>query len=317
MENVLVTGASGFIGKNLVDRLLKEKVNVYVLLRKPIVDYKKEIGVNPKINYVFFDDIKLHNMMHLPEMDVCFNLAGYGIDYKDRDIDQMIEGNIRFLLQLIQFSKYNKTKLIVNTGSGAEYGIIEGKKISEKDIMQPQSLYGISKFCGFKMGNLYAKENGVEIVTVRPFGVYGPGEKEHRLVPQLIRSLEEEKTLEMTLGEQIRDYIYIDDLIDAYIKIAKSPNKDIYGVYNVCSSEGISVKEIANIIEEIYGLENKHSKFKFGSIPYRIDEIMYYVGDNTKILNEIGWKPSTDIRDGLKKMIEWWKIKSSYEGVVK
>lgn len=304
MKNVLVTGSTGFIGKNLIKRLLNQDVNIYVLARNNIDNI--EFAQSEKINYIISTPQELISNKNLPQMDVCFNLVGYGVNYLDNNINEMLYGNREYLINLITFAKYNKSRILINTGSGAEYGSdYFDKKISEKLIANPKSLYGITKLSGYKIGNIYAKENKVNMVTVRPFGVYGPYEHRYRLFPQLIESIETNKMLPMTLGEQIRDYIYIDDLIDAYLKISMSDNIEIYGAYNICSGKGISIREIVNILKEIYKKDS--DIFKFGMIPYRENEIMHYVGDNSKILNDLDWEPSIGIKEGLMRTIEWWK----------
>lgn len=307
MKNCLVTGGTGFIGSHLIRRLVDDGVKVYALIRPNSSLGTKRLDNIEGVEYIKLTSKDLILNTELPQFDVCFNLAAYGVNYEQQDIDEMIDGNIKYLLDIIDFASKNRTKLLIHTGSCFEYGISEKQLISEESILNPQSLYGASKSAGYLIANAYAKNKGVSMTTVRPFGVYGPGEGMHKLIPQLIKSILLNEKLDMTFGEQIRDYLFIDDLIDAYIKLATSNNIDFYASYNVCSSVPISIKEIANLLCEIYNCTN--NIFNFGAIPYRKNEIMHFVGDNTKIENTINWSPKTSIQEGLKLTVRCYKDK--------
>jgi len=305
MRNVLVTGGTGFIGSNLVRRLIKEDIKVYVLVRPNSTFGTERLEYINGITYIKSTPKELKNYKDLPRFDVCFNLAAYGVKYEQQDIDEMVEGNINFLIDIIDFVHENKTNLLIHTGSCFEYGTNEGEKLLEDSKLDPQSLYASTKVSGTLIGNTYAKSRNVNMVTVRPFGVYGPGEAKYRLLPQLIDAAINKKELAMTQGDQIRDYLYIDDLIDAYIKLAYSKCIEFYGIYNICSSQPISIKGFVEIFCNVYSCER--NLFKFGEIPYRDNEVMHFVGDNFKITNQIEWEPKINIEEGIRLNINFYK----------
>ncbi|WP_459478705.1 NAD-dependent epimerase/dehydratase family protein [Clostridium saccharoperbutylacetonicum] len=307
MKNCLVTGGTGFIGSHLIKSLINNDIKVYALIRP-----NSSLGINrldgiAGIEYIESSSKRLILNKSLPQFDVCFNLAAYGVNYEQQNLNEMIEGNVKFLMDIIDFAVINNTKLLIHTGSCFEYGINEGKEISEEAKLDPQSLYGASKTAGYIIGNTYAKIKNVKMITVRPFGVYGPGEGNHKLIPQMIASIINGTKLDMTLGEQIRDYLYIDDLIDAYIKLATSKSIHYYESYNVCSSEAIKLKDLGKILADICNFNEKI--FNYGAIPYRINEVMYFVGKNAKIENEVSWRPKISLRTGLKLTVDWYKNK--------
>lgn len=310
MENmglkVLVTGATGFIGSNLVNRLLNDGYDVYVLVRPNSLSGMKRLELYKNIKILNIEVERLLEIEELPKFDICFNLASYGVDYRNQDPYEMIDGNIKFVINLIDFCSKNKTNLLVHTGSCFEYGINNNNiPLRENDQLRPHSLYAVSKVSGVIMANTYAKMKSVNLVTVRPFGVYGPNEGIHRLVPQVIDTILQNKKLDMTKGEQVRDYLFVDDLVDAYIKLSTSDKTKIYDIYNICSSEQISIRELVEELCRIYDYDI--SNFNFGKIPYRENEVMYFVGDNTKIYNDISWKPKTKLVDGLRTTYEWYQ----------
>lgn len=303
---VLVTGGTGFIGSNLIDRLINDGYDVYALIRPNSLNGIKRLEKYKNINFIHSSSKDLLEVEDLPKFDICFNLASYGVDYRQQNISEMIDGNIKFTLDIIDFCNKNKTKIMIHTGSCFEYGINDSTKpLKESDDLNPHSLYAASKVASVILSNTYAKLKKVRMVTVRPFGVYGANEGMHRLVPQLVDCVINNRKLDMTNGEQIRDYLFVEDLIDAYIKLATDSNVKYYEVYNVCSSEEISIKQLVNTICEIsdYDISN----FNFGNIPYRDNEVMYFVGDNSKIYEAVNWKPKTSLHDGLKLTIEWYK----------
>lgn len=314
----LVTGGTGFIGSNLVRELVEKNWEVYVLIRKnSSLGYKRLKNVK-YIKYVYAEDLFNHynktqveiltentavNNL-LPQFDVCFHLASYGVDYSQQDIDKIIDGNIKFTLDVLNFCKENGTKKIINTGSCFEYGINEKERLNEKHNINPQSLYGSAKASTVIMANAYAKKYDIPLITVRPFGIFGENEGIHKLIPQIIKSIILNENMKMTLGEQIRDYIYIKDLTDAYIALALM-DVPIYEVYNVCSGKNVEIKEIVQMLSNL--TNTNINIFDFGAIPYRKNEVMYFVGDNTKIKTYTGWQPKYTLEDGLKRTHVWYK----------
>lgn len=310
MENmglkVLVTGGTGFIGSNLINKLVDDGQEVYVLVRPNSLNGIKRLEKYKNIKILNMSVEDLVKIENLPQFDICFNLASYGVDYRNQDPYEMIDGNIKFVIRLIDFCNKNKTKLLVHTGSCFEYGINTKKiPLKETDELNPHSLYASSKVASVIMANTYAKIRNVRLVTIRPFGVYGPNEGMHRLVPQVIDTILNNKKLAMTEGEQIRDYLFVGDLVDAYINLSTDSRTKIYDIYNVCSSEPISIRQLVEELCKIYNYDI--SNFNFGSIPYRENEVMYFVGDNSKIYNDILWKPKTQLADGLRVTLEWYK----------
>lgn len=306
MKNILVIGGTGFIGSNLVKSLVKKEVGkIYVLIRKESkAGIRNLLGVEDQIETIKANVNELINNNTLPQFDVCYNLAAYGVKYDEQDIHKMNNVNVDLLNQIIDFAAVNKTKLIIHTGSCFEYGVNEGKKISEESELNPQALYGATKVAATITGNIYAKLKGVSMITVRPFSVYGPGEASYRLLPQLIDAAMNNKELKMTKGEQIRDYLYIDDLVNAYIELSSSNNIDNYNIYNICSSVPMSIKEFVDVFCKVYKCDRKI--FNMGAIDYRKNEVMHFIGDNNKLKSVIEWNPETKIEDGIRKSIDYF-----------
>ncbi len=304
-KKILVTGATGFIGKNLVESL-KEKFEVYAL----ILD-EKEKNVIPQIDYIlwktFFDrenEIKTLDGKKLGKIDTVIHLASYGVNPKDNDIDKMVESNISLTKDLILNLERVSCKNIIFTGSGFEYGDKGKIKLKEDMELNPFSLYGATKVSAFLIGKKLCESLGINYINLRLFNIFGEYEGSNRLIPQIINNYLEGKELNFTAGNQVRDYLYIKDIIEVYEMILE---KNIYNneTYNVCSSEEVTIKEFITKVADTIGI-NKES-LNFGTIPSRKEEALYIVGDNSKLKRDFDWNRKYSYEFGIKNMYDFFQ----------
>ena len=305
-KTIFLTGATGFIGSHLLKRLIKEGCNVHISIRKNsslwrIEDFKDDF-VSHKIDLNDFEAVR--SLIKQIKPDVIFHLAAYGVDYRQQDIHQTIDVNINASVNLFEAFLANNGNRFIHTGSCFEYGQ-KNIPISEGDFLDPTSVYGASKASSVHLLSGMAKgmQSG-ELVILRPFGVFGENEGLHRFVPQVIDKLKCEHAVQMTLGEQIRDYIYIDDLIDAYILAAVVPLENKVEIINIGSGKGIAIKHLALIILKQLGVSN--DLLQFGAMPYRPDEMMYLVANVGKAKSVLGWEPKVSIEKGIEYTINWY-----------
>lgn len=304
-KKILVTGATGFIGKNLVESL-KEKFEVYAL----ILD-EKEKNVIPQIDYIlwktFFDrenEIKTLDGKKLGKIDTVIHLASYGVNPKDNDIDKMIESNINLTKDLILNLERVSCKNIIFTGSGFEYGDKGKIKLKEDMELNPFSLYGATKVSAFLIGKKLCESLGINYINLRLFNIFGEYEGSNRLIPQIINNYLEGKELNFTAGNQVRDYLYIKDIIEVYEMILE---KNIYNneTYNVCSSEEITIKEFITKVADTIGINKDF--LNFGAIPSRKEEALYIVGDNSKLKRDFDWNRKYSYEFGIKNMYDFFQ----------
>lgn len=304
-KKILVTGATGFIGKNLV-KSLKEKFEVYAL----ILD-EKEKNVIPQINYIlwktFFDrenEIKTLDGKKFGKIDTVIHLASYGVNPKDNDIDKMIESNISLTKDLILNLERVACKNIIFTSSGFEYGDKGKIKLKEDMELNPFSLYGATKVSAFLIGKKLCESLGINYINLKLFNIFGEYEGSNRLIPQIINNYLEGKELNFTAGNQVRDYLYIKDIIEVYEMILE---ENIYNneTYNVCSSEEVTIKEFITKVADIIGI-NKDT-LNFGIIPSRKEEALYIVGDNSKLKRDFNWNRKYSYEFGIKNMYDFFR----------
>ena len=285
MINVLVTGASGFVGKNVVDRFLQDKR--YKLIA--FVDKNDQIGrdylINKKIEC--FDEDTLNSFSN--NVDFCIHLASYGVAYGARDIDTMIDVNIKLTLKIARYCLEHNCKLFINIGSCFEYGSsVTDRKIIESDKLDPLDIYAASKVSCENFLNVWSRVNNLKVITIRPFSLFGKYEPDSRIFPLILMSGINKQELGLTFGEQIRDYMDVSDLANVIYLLIKNHRKTRYNeAVNVCSGIPISLR---SFIEKIVNYcDFDLNLFKFGEKAYRDNESMYFAGDNSRLLEIIGY----------------------------
>lgn len=281
MENILVTGAAGFIGSKLVTELIRQHHNVYALIEKG--DFKSRdrlLSIDSSIQIVDDSQYLFNNAASYPNFNRIFHLATVGVRPDFNDINLICDVNIKLSCQLVDFAKVNQSGILVNFGSCFEYGDHGDVLLTEDMDCRPESLYAISKNASTNLVTVYAKSQNVNLITVRPFGVFGEGEGLTRLAPSIINSCMRKEIIKTTLGEQVRDFVDVKDLVKAIIKLSEAEYKP-YEIYNICSDNPVRVKDFILEIVDVCGFDV--SFVDFGSIPYRKNEAMVFAGDNSKL----------------------------------
>lgn len=297
MKDVLVTGAAGFIGRHLVSELVNNGSTVYAL-----IENTDEVGKNKLLNIssdiIIVDSFEqmIINPEDYPEFDCIFHLATVGVNPEFNNIELFCDVNIKMACQLIDFAKSNKTKLLVNFGSCFEYGDHGNVLLTEDMDCKPESLYAISKNASTNLSIYYAKKQGVNLITARPFGVFGEGEGTTRLAPSIIKSCLHNEAVKTTLGEQIRDFVNVKDVVKAVIALTEADYLP-YDIYNICSDNPVSVKDF--ILEIVDTCNFDRSLIEFGGMPYRDNESMVFAGSNKKLQAVINYPFPKDHRSGI------------------
>jgi UDP-glucose 4-epimerase len=304
-RSALVTGSTGFLGSVLVRRLLAEDVAVTCLVRSQSISKAIHFAGDPRVRVVEFQGTDFVPSLGGISADVVFNLASYGVRDTDRDADQLIAGNLSILIGLLRATADWPLKRFVHVGSCSEYGFParEGALVAETHPIQPRSLYGAAKAASVLCGNAWAYSLDVPFVTLRLFGVYGPSEGPHRLVPYVISRLLNDESVDLTSGEQVRDLLYEDDVAAAFLTAAKAEGIKSGEVYNVCSSRPARIREVVEFVAD--ALAKPRDLLHWGERPYRADEPMWLVGDNRHFRQATTtWSPTVSLHDGLRRVIE-------------
>jgi len=300
----LVTGATGFIGSHLTRFLLQHNIQVSILMREESDPWRIR-DILPDVQ-ILQGDLKhidtLTKQLGKAEFDVIFHLAWYGANsakYKNTP-DQVYE-NVSGSLALVQLAQKCNAQRWIGFGSVLEYGRYNGV-FSESLQPLPDTLYGSSKYAVCMLAQKLCQAYQIRFFWVRPFWLYGPADDPLRLIPFVIQSLLRGQEPALTRGEQLWDYLYIYDAIEAIWLLATHPTAQ--GIFNLGSGK---VYTIRSIVEQIRDLIDPRLSLGFGRVPYAVDQIMHLQADITNLQQTIGWSPQTHLIDGLTRTINWYR----------
>jgi UDP-glucose 4-epimerase len=298
----LVTGATGFLGSHLLACLLKQGCETAVTVRESS-DCWRIKPLLPQVTRIQTD------IAHIAEAaaqirdfqpEIIFHLAwtgGNSARYND-DVAQ-IRANLPGSLDLLQIAAEVGVKRWVGFGSAVEYGTCSGL-ISETLTPVPTTLYGISKYALCLMTEKICSLDKLEFAWIRPFWTFGPKDDGLRLIPMLIAKLLARERPALTPGEQLWDYLYIEDAVEAIAHLGMEPK--VSGIFNLGSGEAHSVR---SIVEQIRDSIDPTLQLGFGDIPYRPDQVMHLQADITKLAATTGWHPRVSLAEGLSRTIDW------------
>ncbi len=299
MKRAFVTGASGFIGAAVVRQLIKRGVEVAVLRRassssQRLIDLRSELhDIECPDNRVqsFVDEFKAF------APDTVFHLGWGGVGSAFRnDARQQFE-NLQFAVEMTELSVQAGVVHWIGAGSQAEYGP-KTRAIRETDLAQPTSLYGAAKLSAAVMTERIAVLGGIRHSWMRIFSTYGPDDNPEWMLPTLIRNLLSGHRPALTAGEQLWDYLHVDDAASAFIAIADSASK---GIYNLGSGDAIPLR---TVIETIRDLIDPNLPLGFGEVPYRPDQVMRLQADVAALQSATGWRPKVSLCVGLADLVE-------------
>lgn len=304
IATAIVTGATGFIGSALARRLAHEGVRTVCPVRaaSPRAAALEGLPGLEVLRLTSFSAAELEAALGAVPADAVFHLASYGVDPKERDPETMIEGNISLLARLVALAARWPVRRFIHTGTCSEYAPArEPERLAETHLVAPTSLYGAAKAAAGIYGGGLARQLGLPLITLRLFGVYGPGEAPHRLIPYLLDCLSRGVTPELTGGEQSRDLTYIDDLIEAILAAASAPGIEAHGVYNVGTGVPVQIRKVALTTARLLG--QPESALGLGRRPYRSDESMWVVADPGRFEAASGWRAQVSLDEGIARMI--------------
>jgi nucleoside-diphosphate-sugar epimerase len=303
-ERYLVTGGTGFIGSYITNKLVSQNKDVYIFALSDKENWR--IDEEEKVN-ILYGDIsnfdRINSVVREINPTFIFHLAAYvNVDRDLSAIDKAIDINFRGTLNLLKALNEIDYKLLINTGTCEEYGIGEVPFVEDQKE-HPVSPYSFSKTTNTYLCELFANIYKMPIITVRPFLTYGPKQVSNMLIPQLIYSGINSKKLELTSGEQTRDFIFVEDVADAYIKFSENYKKiKKHEIFNIGTGLELKIRDVVKIISSYFPDTN----FELGALNYRKGETMNFYSSSDKIKSLLQWEPNYNFKEGIKKTISWW-----------
>ena len=318
-KTVLITGSDGFVGSHLVERFLEEKCNIYAFV---LYNSFNSLGwldslekEKLKTLKIIAGDIRDYNFVSnaVKNVDyICHLAALIGIPYSYIAPKSYMETNIMGTINMVQAAKDHNIEKIVITSTSEVYGSALYTPIDENHPKQPQSPYSASKIAGDAMALSYYYSFNTPVSVIRPFNIYGPRQSTRAVIPNIITQiLKKNKVIELGNLSPTRDFTYVKDTCEAYVKIIKSDN--VAGeIINIGNSEEISIKDLG---EKIKDLMNSNIEIKSRTERERVEgsEVNRLNAEISKAIELINWKPSYSLEDGLKLTIEWFSKKENLD----
>lgn len=303
---ILITGATGFVGSNLVRRLTAENFEIHLLTRSNSNFWRIADIISKTKNHAvdLLEKEKLNAVMSAVQPDYVFHLANAGlyggISVSDHDL---AETNIIGLINLLSALEKVNYKKFINFGSSSEYGLKENS-MKETDACFPVNAYGITKLAATLYAKLVAETQNKPIITFRLFSPFGPHDDHRRLISHVILSLLSGKDLDLGNPNAVRDYIFVEDVIDLLLETMDSKINAKGEIFNVGGGEEIKIKKIVNLIAELI---NPNAKITWNQNSNRPWESPKWEADMNKTFNFFNWKLKHSIESGLEKTVNWFR----------
>ncbi|MEO6901897.1 MAG: NAD-dependent 4,6-dehydratase LegB [Bacteroidia bacterium] len=317
MESVLVTGADGFIGSHLVEKLIDEgkKVKAFVYYNSFNTWGWLDSFPKEKLSQIeiFAGDIRDPNGVRnaVKGVDTIYHLAALiAIPYSYHSPDSYVDTNIKGTLNILQAARdYNVQKILV-TSTSEVYGTALYTPIDEKHPKQAQSPYSASKIGADAMADSFYRSFNLPVTIVRPFNTFGPRQSARAVIPTIITQLLAGKT-EIKLGalHPTRDLLFVKDTVNGFVEIANTAKTNGHEI-NIATGEEISIGKLA---QAIINLINPKATIVSDDVRLRPEksEVERLLGSAEKIKALTSWKPAYDLNKGLKETIEWFTNSSS------
>ncbi|MDR2975900.1 MAG: NAD(P)-dependent oxidoreductase [Streptococcaceae bacterium] len=297
MKKVIITGATSFIGVELVKGLLEQKIEVIAVIR-PNSTNKSKLPNHDNLKLI---ELEMSEYDRLPEFvdssDCLFHLSWDGTRGAKRNDKELQNRNYLNSLQTLEAAKKLNVKTFISAGSQAEYGNYN-KEIFESTFCVPVTEYGKAKLKFFESARLFCSESDIFFKEPRFFSLYGPGDYENTLIMDMISKMLKNQPIDLTLGIQKWDFLYISDAIKGLIGLATIPCED--GVYNFGTGE---VRLLKDFIEETKEIIKSESVLNYGAISYPPTGMVSIWPNVEKLKTLLNWLPQVSFEEGIMKII--------------
>lgn len=296
MKRVLVTGASGFIGRQSLPRLLAAGYEVHAVARNssgadtsPVVWHAADI-LDERETDGLVAEVRPSHLLHF----AWFAIPGEY--WTSPENLRWVEASLRLIRSFVAAGG----ERAVFAGTCAEYDWTDGHCIEGVTPLSPSTLYGVCKNSLQQISSSYAALAGLSFAWGRIFSLFGPHEYESRLVPSVILSLLRGEEVKTSAGDQIRDYLYVGDVASAFVALLESP---VEGPVNIASGRPVAVRELVDMV--VAAVPGEH-RVRLGALPSR-NEPPLIVADTKRLNTLVGWQPAHSLEEGVRLTAEWFR----------
>jgi len=297
VNNILLTGATSFLGKHLLRQLTRRNQRVF-----PIAGHKSKVGHIQEIDLL--DTTKINMAINQIKPSVVYHLAAFvNLSREFYVSHKCIDANLKGTLNLLESFREAKPKIMVFVSTEEIYG--DGQiPYREDQLPRPPSGYAISKIASEWFCQMYAKELGFKLIIPRVATMYGPEDKPSRFIPQAITKALKNEKIPLNLGVKKRDYVFVDDVAKFLVKILDVKTIGTNTIVNIGGGVSYRLLDLVNIILKE---TQSSSKLSIGKIPERIGEADEWLMDIQKAKDLFGWQPSVSLEEGLRRTIDYYR----------
>lgn len=302
--NIVVTGATGFIGRNLINKLLCDSNNHIFAVTRPNSEKRILLSSDDHLTIV---ECSFDNLSNLPtllnsDIDAFYHLGWGGIRNSERENTQLQYMNYKYAIESIHIAKKLGAKVFIGAESQAEYGLCAGQ-ISEEYPAHPISEYGKWKLKVCNEGEIIANENNLRFIWTRIFSTYGVGDYNGTMINTVLSMMMKNEPIPLTKCIQKWNFTYISDIINALILLQNAPS----GVYNIANSD---TRKLNEFIYEMLDITHSKSELQFGAIPYGLDGIGGFEPISYKLRKTVKWESEISFKEGIELLISEFTKKS-------
>lgn len=300
MKRIVVTGATGFIGRMIIKQALAQGCEVVCLVHAS----SSRLDLLPQCAGVRVVSCSMEDYAGMvwdgEDCDVFFHLAWEATSGANRDNAEVQIANIQYTVDALRLARRMGCRVFVGAGSQAEYGVVSsGEVLRSTTGCFPVSGYGIAKLAAGHMGYMVAQQLGVRFNWIRILSVYGVGDSQNSLISYVIRELQANHKPVLSACEQIWDYLNVEDAARAFLSVADC-GRDGF-VYPLGSGVGRPLREY---IEDIYAMLDADCGLGFGERSYYPHQPMYLVADVEPLCVDTGWRPQVSFREGIGQLLK-------------
>lgn len=309
LERILLTGATGFIGSELLPKLIKEGYEVHTLER--YVTGRYSLGAAETHYANLQDRPAVYDVVRQVKPDYVIHLAAVtAVSFSYDHYDEITSVNYLGSVNLAEACRKEcNIKAFITAGTSEMYGMYlqdRRKKLSEDDPLIPNSPYAVAKAAFGSYLRYMQMAYGFPFIEMRPFNTFGRRNNTHFFIERAVTQMLGSREARLGDKSAIRDWLYVDDHCDAYLKALKAPNA-LGESINLCTGIGYTTEETAMIIAGMTGFKGA---IRWGTNPPRPLDAKILIGSNAKAKKLLGWEPKCYLQEGLRKTIGYWKGKT-------
>lgn len=302
---VLITGGTGFVGANLARRLVADGHQVHLILRAQHKAWRiKELDGQVRLWITdLADEQQAFDTVREIRPDWIFHLAAHGAYPTQTDVREMVKTNLLSTINLLEAAFASGFDSFIHTGSSSEYGF-KSSAPAETECPEPNSYYAVTKTSASMYCQHMGRSRNARIFTVRLYSVYGAYEEPTRLMPVLITKGLKGQMPPLVNPDTARDYIYVDDVTDACVRLAQCRDAEPGDIFNLGTGRQTDLR---SVVETARSVLNITAEPQWGAMPARIWDTNTWVSDSRKIMAVLKWQPQFSFEQGFRAMVEWFR----------